>query len=329
MKTVCGGNCMASMKDVAKMAGVGIGTVSRVLNQSGYVSVDVKERVRAAMKQLNYTPNFRAQSLKRQNTRLVALFVPTINHPFFSQIAQRLETRLDANGYKMMLVCSQGSAEKESSVIKLIVQNRVDGAIFITHHKHDDISTEYPIVTLDRHLGEHVPCITSDNFESTYRAVEHLIERGCKRVGYLGGKPSVESEVEERLKGYRAAISKHGLEERILFEEVRHGNEVAYAEKFFSCYPETDGVFVSGDVIALCAYEKALSLGRRIPEDFKLVAFDGVLGNWLHNPNVTCVRQNLDKLSEALVDELLKKIDQQECQTKIIVPCDFIQGETT
>ena len=154
---------MANMKDVARLAGVGMGTVSRVLNESGYVSASVRKRVRSAMEQLNYTPNCTAQTLKGGKNKIIGLFVPTVSHPFFSAIAGEIETCLDRRGYKLLLVCSQNSAEKESGVIRLIASGRVDGAIFITHYRHNDILPDYPIVTLDRHLGENVPCVTSDN----------------------------------------------------------------------------------------------------------------------------------------------------------------------
>ena len=320
---------MASIKDVAKLAGVGLGTVSRVLNENGYVSIDARARVHAAMRQLNYTPNYSAQSLKRQKTRLVGLFVPTINHPFFSRIAQYLENRFDEKGYKLMLVCSQGNAQKENSVINLIVQNRLDGAVFITHHRHDDIAPEYPLVTLDRHLDKAIPCITSDNFDSCYRAVKYLISRGCRKVGYLGGKPKVESEVEERLSGYRAAVKSCGMEESVLFEVIGHGDEAAYVKKFFESFPDADGALISGDMLAASAYHRAVALGKRIPEDFKFVSFDGVVDSWFAGLRFTCIRQDLEKLSDAIVEQLICKIEGTEYRQMTVVPTLFEEGETT
>lgn len=320
---------MAGMKDVARIAGVGLGTVSRVLNGSGYVSDEAKCKVLEAMRSLNYTPNYNAQSLKWQKTKVIGVFVPTISHPFFAEVVQNIESLLDKQGYKIMLVCSQGSAEKESSVIQLIVRNRMDGAIFITHHEHEDISPEYPIVTLDRHLGKHIPCITSDNYDATYKAVEYLISLGCRKIGYLGGKPSVESEVSQRLAAYKAAVGAHNLKEYVLFEDIRHGDEWDYASKYLKLYGETDAAFVSGDVLALNLYNQAVSDGRSIPQDFKIVSFDGNLNGWVPKPKFTFVKQNIPALSQMIIEQLLKKINKQEFQEKIIVPSDFIVGETT
>lgn len=320
---------MANMKDVARLAGVGMGTVSRVLNESGYVSADVKQRVQSAIETLNYTPNCTAQTLKGGKNKLIGLFVPTVSHPFFSAIAGEIESCLDRSGYKLMLVCSQNSAEKESGVIRLIASGRVDGAIFITHYRHDDILPGYPIVTLDRHLGGNVPCITSDNYESTKRATEYLLERSGGKIGYLGGKPKVDSEVGERLKGYRVAMSENGKEERILFEEIAHGSEAEYAEKFFDLFPDAEGAFVSGDMLALALYREAEKRGKRVPHDFKIVSYDGVLDSWVKSPKFTVIRQDLRGMSQAIVEQLVRKIEGRSVQNKIVVPALFEEGETT
>lgn len=320
---------MAGIKDVAKLAGVGVGTVSRVLNKSGYVSEPVIERVNQAMKELKYTPNFSARSLKTQKTKLIGLFVPTIYHPFFCAIAQQLESLLDKEGYKLMLVCSQDSVEKENSVINLVAQNRMDGAIFFTHQKHDDISPEYPIVTMDRHLGEHIPCITSDNYQSSYSAVEYLISRGCKKIGYLGGKPGVDSEVSERLFAYRDVMRDHGMDDRSLFEEVRHGDERGYAQKYFDMYGDVDGMLVSGDLLALSFFTTAFNAGKKVPEDLKIISYDGVLYDWQPKPTFTSVKQNLEEIAKAIVEQLLNKINGRPFEQKIVVPSSFVEGETT
>lgn len=319
---------MAGIKDVARAAGVGIGTVSRVLNSSGYVSEEARRKVQAAVQELNYSPNFRAQSLKRQHSGVVGLFVPTIHHPFFSKVAQELENMLDRSGYKMMLVCSQDSVEKEKSVIHLLAQNRMDGAIFITHHQHNDIMPSYPIVTLDRHLGKGIPCITSDNYESTYRAVELLAERGCRRIGYIGGKPSVHSEVEKRVAAYRDAMKKLGFAERCLYEEIRHGEEAVFAEKYFARFPDADGIFASGDVLAHCICREAQGRGIAVPQQLKVIAYDGIIGTWIQRPSITSIRQDIHKLSEAIVVELLKKIRGEPFEEKVVVPTLFVEGET-
>ena len=320
---------MAGMKDVARFANVGIGTVSRVVNGSGYVSDEVRDRVNKVIASLNYTPNHSAQSLKTQKTKMVGLFVPTINHPFFAAIAQQIESMLDKNGYKLMLICSQDKVEKENGIIKLVAQNRMDGAIFFTHQEHKDISPKYSIVALDRHLGENIPCIASDNYESTQKALDHLLSRGCKKIGYIGGKPGVESEVSERLRAYRDTVAGLGMGERIIYEPIAHGTEAVYAEKFLKLYGECDGVFVSGDVLAIKLYSAAIRSGRRVPEDLKIISFDGVMGNWMDTPVFTTVRQNLCKLSEAIVEQLINKIEKRDYLQRVIVPCDFIIGETT
>ncbi len=321
---------MASIKDVATLAGVGVGTVSRVMNGSGYVSVESKQKVDAAVKELNFQPNVSAQSLKSQKSGVVGLFVPVLNHPFFCALSEKIEHRLYECGYQTLVVCSQGKKEKELMVLSMLAQKRVDGAIFITHYNLGEINERLPIVTMDRHFGDNVPCITSDNYESTKKAIEYLIERGCKNVVYVGGKPAVESEVSQRLTAYLDVMKEHAFTPRVLFEEFEHGKDYEYAEKFFSLYGDVaDGVFCSGDILTNAVYQLAMRRGVSIPQKLKIVSYDGIMRGWQQKPNITSVVQNLEEISFHIVQELLNKMEGKPFSKSVIVPADFIVGETT
>ncbi len=321
---------MASIKDVATLAGVGVGTVSRVLNGSGYVSEESKSKVDAAVKQLNFRPNVSAQSLKSQRSKVVGLFVPVLNHPFFCALAEKIEHRLYENGYRTLIVCSQGRQEKELMVLSMLAQKRVDGAIFITHYNLSKVDEALPIVTMDRHFGKSVPCITSDNYASTWNAIEHLIERGCKEIAYVGGKPAVESEVSKRLDAYLDAVKAHGLTPHVLFEEFEHGKEYEYAEKFFTLYGDIcDGVFCSGDILSNAVYHLAIRRKIAVPQQLKIVSYDGNMRDWKQSPNITSVVQDLDMIALHIVKELVNKIEHKEFRKYVVVPAKLIVGETT
>lgn len=321
---------MASIRDVATLAGVGVGTVSRVMNESGYVSEEAKKKVDAAVKELNFQPNVSAQSLKSQKSGVVGLFVPVLNHPFFCALSEKIEHRLYECGYQTLVVCSQDKKEKELMVLSMLAQKRVDGAIFITHYNLGEINEKLPIVTMDRHFGDDIPCITSDNYESTKRAIEYLIERGCKHIAYVGGEPAVESEVSQRLTAYLDVVKEHNLTPYVLFEEFAHGKDYDYAEKFFSLYGEVvDGVFCSGDILTNAVYQLAVQRGIAIPQKLKIVSYDGIMRDWQQKPNITSVVQNLDEISQHIVKELLNKIEGKPFQKNVVVPADFVIGETT
>lgn len=321
---------MASIKDVAALAGVGVGTVSRVINGSVHTSEKVRKRVSEAIKQLNFHPNVSAQSLKSQKAGVVGLFIPVLNHPFFCAVAEKLETELYNNGYKTMVVCSQGRKEKELMVLSMLAQKRVDGAVFITHYDLGEIDESLPIVTIDRHFGDNVPCITSDNYDSTRKAVELLIEKGCRHIAYFGGKPSVGSEVEKRYAAYKDAVKAHGMTEYGLFEEYEHGKDDEYAEKFVDLYANTvDGVICSGDVLASALYAIAVERGIAVPQKLKIISFDGIMRDWHISPQFTSIVQDLDEISRCVVAELINKIDGKPFNKTVMIPATLTEGETT
>ncbi len=321
---------MASIKDVATLAGVGVGTVSRVMNESGYVSEEARKKVDAAVRKLNFQPNVSAQSLKSQKSGVVGLFVPVLNHPFFCALSEKIEHRLYESGYQTLMVCSQGMQEKELMVLSMLAQKRVDGAIFITHYNLGEINGKLPIVTMDRHFGENVPCVTSDNYASTKKAVEYLIACGCKKIAYVGGKPAVESEVSKRLDAYLDAVQEHGMAPRVLYEEFEHGKDYEYAETFFSRYGgEADGVFCSGDILTNAVYQLAVQRGISIPQQLKIVSYDGIMRDWQQKPNITSIVQDLDGISLHIVKELLNKMEGKPFHKSVVVPATFVAGETT
>lgn len=321
---------MASIKDVAALAGVGVGTVSRVINGSEHTSEKVRRKVNDAIEQLNFHPNVSAQSLKSQKAGVVGLFIPVLNHPFFCSVAEKLETELYNNGYKTMIVCSQGRREKEQMVLSMLAQKRVDGAVFITHHDLGQIDESLPIVTIDRHFGFNVPCITSDNYDSTKKAVEFLIAKGCKKVAYFGGKPSVGSEVEKRFAAFKDVMAAHGMEELGLFEEYDHGKDYEYAQRFMDLYGDVvDGAFCSGDMLANSLYAMAVNRGISIPQKLKIVSFDGIMSRWRNSPQFTAVVQDLDGITHHVVEELLNKIEDRPFKKVVVIPAKFVEGETT
>ncbi len=320
---------MATIKEVAALAGVGTSTVSRFINQSGYVSEAQKEKIQAAIRELNYRPNYSAKSLKAQQSNMVALFIPTIAHPFFCKIAYFVEHYLQEAGYRTIMISSQNDRKKETDALIMLENRQIDGAIFITHHDYSDIDATLPIVTVDRHLADGIPCITSDNHASSYRAVQYLIQKGCKKVGFLGGQPRAESEVLQRYYAYLSAMADAGMTARICFEDFKHGEEKQVAERFIQAYPDVDGVFVTSDVLANALFQCAFARNVKVPEDLKIISYDGILADWVSHPVFTCVRQDLDGMAKAAVGELLHRINGEPYKTKIYIPCTFVEGETT
>ena len=192
----------ATIKDVAEFAGVGIGTVSRVINEEKSVKPATREKVKSAMTTLQFSPNKMAAKLRKNETRIIALLVPVINHPFFAKFAYYVEDEADKFGYSTILVSSQQRVQKETDIIDRIHRREVDGAVFVTHFSHgEEELKDCPIVSIDRHFGDDMPFVTSDNYSATCRAVEYLLEKGCKHYKSLIQLPHdpLESEGKSKL----------------------------------------------------------------------------------------------------------------------------------
>ena len=318
-----------TIKDVAKLAGVGIGTVSRVINNEKGVGEKTRKKVLEAMKALNYLPNNMASQLRKNETRIIALLVPVVNHPFFAKLAYYVEDEADNFGYSVILVSSQQRVDKETEIIRRIKHKKVDGAVFVTHYIHDEEDLKNcPIISIDRLLGENIPYVTSDNYEATKKAIKYMVERGAKKVGYLGSKPLVGSEVMERERAYRDVMAEYGMQIRMVNEVMQHGEETAVVSDFLEKFADVDGVFVSGYTLSQVFHDAVLELGKKIPEDMQIISYDGVFKQWSMT-NMTSVEQPIEEMARQVVRLLIKKIHGEETCTRTVLKTKFILGSTT
>lgn len=320
----------ATIKDVAEFAGVGIGTVSRVINEEKAVKPATREKVKNAMTVLQFSPNKMAAKLRKNETRNIALLVPVINHPFFAKFAYFVEDEADKHGYSVILVSSQQRVQKETDIIDRIHRREVDGAVFVTHFAHDSKELkDCPIVSIDRSFGDEIPYVTSDNYNATCNAIEYLLQSGCRKIGYIGSKPLVSSEVMERERAYRDTMAKYGLPVQAVNEVIMHGYETELVSAFLDKYPDLDGAFASGYSLAQVLYEELLQRGKRIPEDIQLVSYDGAFQQWNNNRLLTCVEQPIEEMAREVVRLLIKKIKGEKVEVRTELKTAFIVGATT
>lgn len=321
---------MSTISDVAREAGVGVGTVSRVLNGGKSVNEKTRRLVEEAISKLSYTPNSSAKRLRQNRSGVIALMIPVLYHPFFSRFAEAAEQEADKHGYSMLLVASQQHVEKEKRIIERIKRKEVDGAIFVTHYEHRQEDFDgCPLVSIDRHLGGDIPCVTSDNSEATRKSVEYLIAKGCKKIGYIGTKPLVDSEIMFREKVYREVVRAHGMDEYVLNEVAIHGEEAALVEKFFEMFGDVDGVFAAGYTVARLTMEYAKKLGRNVPEDLQIVSYDGCFPSWDDTALLTCVEQPIDDMACAAVRILIDKIKGKPVEARTVLGSRFVTGGST
>ena len=308
-----------TLADVAALAGVSPTTVSRVLNNRGYLSQRTKDAVAKAMDELNYRPNELARSLLGSRTRMVGIIVPTVANPFFGELTAALERALADRGYRTLVCNSLGQRERERDHLRQLEGRRVDGIITGAHNESiaEYESARFPIVMVDRELAGHLPNVRADNFEGGRAAAQLLIDRGCRRPVLV---TSTLGPGNLREAGYRDALQTAGLEPttvtvkfgtpepdytRLLHEQLDALMGAAADEG----HGPPDGVFATDDLTACLVYGWALGRGLRIPEDLKLVGFDGTATVRIAAPWLSTVQQPIQEIARAAADILVRQIE--------------------
>lgn len=322
---------MSSIKDVAKLAGVAVGTVSRVINSSGAVSPATRRKVEKAIQELNYIPNEIARNFKMRKSKMVALLLPSIWHPFFSELAYYIEDELDREGFKLMLCNSGGKPEKELYYLEMLQQNKVAGIVGITYNDiEDNVSNDIPIVSIDRHFNKNITCVTSDNYEGGRLALRELVKAGARKPAYLGSVTSVFSETMNRREGFIDEAKKLGIDYIVYEKPDPVVDDDAYFGEFLRNHRDVDGIFAITDMFAAKYIERAGREGIRVPDDVKVIGYDGIQDHPYFHPILSTIRQPVEEMARTTIRLLYKKIEGEILDREVyLLPVEFRQGETT
>ncbi|MDQ0090135.1 LacI family transcriptional regulator [Paenibacillus anaericanus] len=322
---------MASIKDVANIAGVAVGTVSRVINNSGAVKPNTRRKVEEAIKELNYIPNEVARNFKMQKSKMVALLLPSIWNPFFSELAYYIEDELDIEGFKLMLCNSGGKPEKELYYLDMIRQNKVAGIVGITYNDiENNIGDAIPIVSIDRHFNKKITCVTSDNYEGGRLALRELVKAGVRKPAFVGSVTSVFSETMNRKKGFIHEAQTLGVDYVIYEKPDPIVDDNAYFKEFLNKHGDVDGIFAITDMLAANYIERARRQGIRIPEDVKVIGYDGIQDHSFFHPILSTIRQPVEEMARMTIRLLYNKIEGIPLDKQVYrLPVKFRQGETT
>lgn len=325
---------MVGIKDVAKRAGVGVGTVSRMLNNSGYVADETRKKIEIAMKELSYTPNELARNLYHKRTGIIAVLVPNVSNPFFTKFVDYAEAELYVAGYKMMLCNTVKESNAEMEYLDMLNRHIVDGVITGVHSLEVE---EYkkihkPIVALDRYLGDHIPVVAVDHKAGGRLAAEALIRSGCKKVLDFRGSTAVESPYHQRHVEFERIMNENHIETYSYELEWNRFDSEYYREAVadvFSKQIEFDGVFAV-DPLAIECMNETIRRHRKVPRDVKFVAYDGTFITELVEPKMTAVVQPVEELAKESVRLLRELISGKEYKNKqVVLGVKLRKGNTT
>lgn len=328
----------ASIKDVAQKSGFSTATVSHVINGTRYVSEEVTNKVQEAMKELNYTPNPIARSLRNHQSKLIGLIISVkdssdMANLFFMAIAQGIEATLTKNGYKLLLCNSYEDVEIEKERIQMFNEQLVDGIIIAPTHEDysfsDELTTKKcPIVFIDRKpqvfKGD---CVFANNFQGAYDATKHLIERGHKQIGFIKGCLKISTD-NNRLDGYRKALEENGIafnQEFVKTDAITFDNGYRLAKELAEQNKVT-AIFIANNILTMGAFSYFQENNIKIPEEMALVGFDDYEWTKIMNPPVTIVKQPAFEIGERAAEVILERIQNPEgaekeylLETKLIV----------
>ena len=319
-----------TMKDVAKEAGVSLGTVSKVINGIP-VGKEYRLRVEEATKKLGYQVNNYARGLKTSKTNSVALILPSIRHPFFAALADDITAALMHRGYRTILMITNYDAEAEQKSITMVKQNKIDGIIALTYHPALQVDQEIPFVSIDRHLNASIPCISSDNFGGGQLAAEKLLSLGCKKLLFMRIGSDVAGEADKRGAGFESYCRAHDIDYEAIILRDDDTEEPFYhylEEHCINGIPDFDGIFCNTDLLAVLIAGKLNSLGISVPGQVQLIGYDGIKDYATGKYCCSTIVQPVTGMAQAAVEILLRE-DRNTVPAVMSLPVQYAPGGTT
>ena len=325
---------MSTLKDVAEKAGVTVTTVSRMLNNRGYVSEKTKKKIRQAMKELNYQPNALARALSRKKSDFIGLIVPSANHMFFCKVVDYIEHYVSKHGYKLLLCNSNLEPKKEIEYFNMLSANKVAGVIVASRTQNIDknIEIDAPVISIDRVISPAIPSICSDNYQGGVLAAEHLIAKGCKKLVHISGSSNLNMDANKRFFGFKEVCERKGIPYIVVDATEEQFLSMHYEDiinMILEKHPDIDGIFTSNDIIAAQVIGICKKRNIEVPRQIKIVGYDDIDLCTLVSPAITTIHQSVKEICQYAVECIIYRADNKTIPSNVTFPVTLIERETT
>ena len=291
---------MPTMADVAKEARVSVATVSRLLNNLGTVSPETADRVFAAIQKLSYEPNILARNLRKNESRVILILAPNVTNPYYAHILSGIGDAAADLGYSALIFTTSDDLTREKEGLEMLKKHRADGAVLMASDLGCDWLLEYanqfPVVQCSEFDPKvDIPHVSIDNYLATVETMEYLLSLGHTRIAMVSSENEYNSTA-LRLKGYRDAIAKHGIEVREDYiayasPDYSFSSGKARTKELLKVNARPTAIFCISDTLALGAITAAHEMGLRVPEDVTVIGFDDVEHTTMFHPYITTVAQ--------------------------------------
>ena len=317
---------MPTILDVAEKAGVSRSTVSRVLTNSGRVDPETKQKVLAAMKELNYQPSQVARNLRRKETNLIAVLIPCISNPFFGSLVQGMEEVAVKKGYHVILCNTGEDPVRQMEYLQMLERKQVDGVILTSLRNPLEEVRSYlqhgPIVLASEYVEDNsLPAVVIDNIKAAERVTEHLILKGHKRIGFINGPEHIIL-CRDRQKGYIQMLENYEISvshDLITCSDFTIEGGFACAKQLLALEEKPSAIFAANDEMAVGVIQAVQEQGLRVPQDVAVVGFDNVQVSKVVQPNLTTIDQPIFQLGVKSMELLMSCLDGDVLEGKRIV----------
>ena len=328
-----------TLKQIAKAAGVSLSTTSRALNGKMDVSEETREKILETARKLGYLPNRSALSLKKQKTYAIGVIVEDNSNPFWSEVLKGIEKTARKQGYHVILTNTDRNYRNEVENIKLLLERRVDGLLIVPNQeKYDDLKElkerGIPFVIMGRHVeGLETPMVYTNDIDGGYVATMHLIERGCKRIAFIGAQSYNTASI-ERCEGYKMALKEAGIGiDRSLIKistnSIRNGvmeveSSYDHLKELLNDKVDFDGVFAYNDLMAFGVIKALKEANISIPDRVKVIGYDDIFYASIITPRLTTMRTQKQFMGKTAFELLL-----ENTKDRIVLRAELLIREST
>lgn len=330
-----------TIKDISRIAGVGVSTVSRVLNNHPDVKSETRKKVLEVIEEFNYIPNNSARNLKRNTSNNIGVLVKGIDNPFFSKMIKSIEEKIDNQGYSMILHYNDANHDDFDVAVELIKEKKLKGLLclggdFYNVGEEKIKSIDIPLVFTSINIGVDMnkklfSSVVIENEKAAYNAVDYICKLGHRKIAIITTGLQEGSTGRMRFEGYRNALKNNNIdysEEFVEIGEYTFESGFDYMNKLLDKNLNITAVFVTTDVMAIGAAKAILSRGLRIPEDISVMGFDGIDYAKFFHPSLTTIRQPAEDMGERSVDILFDLIKNKKQQQHIVLETELLERES-
>ncbi|MCC3860360.1 LacI family DNA-binding transcriptional regulator [Pseudemcibacter aquimaris] len=326
---------MATIRDVSKLAGVSVATVSRTLSHPDKVTEKTRKKVHAAIEETDYKPDVLARNFRTRRSSSIVVLVPDIANPFFSRVIRGIEKQAQILGYSVLLGDTQGMREREITYTKMVNTSQADGIIQLDSHIpfEDQNKITAPIVNAcDCVRGTDLPSVQLDNISAAEDMTDHLISLGHKNIAVISG-PEEHSITNDRLSGHIKAMEKAGIHfdtSKVTYGDYSIQSGVEAAEKIFNMFPRPSAIFCMNDEMAIGAIHRAKQIGFSVPDDISITGFDNISFAEFCDPPLTTISQPAEEFGTTAMTMLYKVMREEELKQKYkLLPFELITRQST